>query len=91
MDASADRPPRCHLQDGVFAGGGGQRPEQRGQQPGLAAQQAAQEEGHQVVHRPAVWQEGEGASGAHGPPARHGGPARWGIGSTDKLASQIAS
>lgn len=48
-----------------LAGRPREQPQQQQQQPGLAPQ-SPQEEGHQVVHRPPVRQEGEGAPWAHG-------------------------
>ena len=50
-----------------------EQPEQQQQQPGLAAQ-SPEEEGHQVLHRPLVWQEGEGPART---PWQGGVGARW--------------
>ncbi|XP_038946218.1 liprin-alpha-4 isoform X6 [Rattus norvegicus] len=56
-------------------GGPGQQPQQQQQQPGLPAQ-GRQAQGHQVVHWPPVWEEGEGQadpaeSGCHRPCSAH--------------------
>ena len=50
-----------------------EQPKQQQQQPGLAAQ-SPKEEGHQVLHRPLVWQEGEGPART---PRQGGFGARW--------------
>ena len=50
-----------------------EQPEQQQQQPGLAAQ-SPEEEGHQVLHRPLVRQEGEGPART---PRQGGVGARW--------------
>ncbi|CAG02417.1 unnamed protein product, partial [Tetraodon nigroviridis] len=59
---------------GGLPGSGGEHAEQRRQQPGLPAQ-TAQEEGHQVLHRTPVRQEGEGQAGAPGAQTGAGGSA----------------
>lgn len=69
---------RSRLQDRGLSGGRGQRAEQRRQQPGLPPQ-AAEEEGHQILHRTAVWQEGERQDGTYGTQTRHARSARWAV------------
>ena len=51
----------------------GQPQQQQQQQPGLAAE-SPKEEGHQVLHRPFVWQEGEGPAWT---PRQGGARTRW--------------
>lgn len=65
-------------QDRVVSGGGGQRAEQCSQQPGLPPQ-ASEEEGHQILHRTAFWQEGEGQAGTYGTQTCHVGSTRWAL------------
>lgn len=69
---------RSRLQDRGLSGGRGQRAEQRRQQPGLPPQ-AAEEEGHQILHRTAVWQEGERQDGTYGTQTRHARSTRWAV------------
>lgn len=51
-------------------GGPGQQPQQQQQQPGLLAQ-GCQAQGHQVIHWPPVWEEGEGQADSAEPGWSH--------------------